>query len=160
MPKQATPSYLSFDRKAYAWKADVDYRAEPERYRVGKGEQGFVNLTKVSSGAHWRFATPAVATLSSNKIYQMFERYLERDDFVGTDMARKFLQMGYARARRYANYKGGKKYDKEDGYKRKERGTGDPEKAKNATTFREFWKKAEADPRYAKRKKAWKERLG
>ncbi|MFF5380932.1 DUF4385 family protein [Pedobacter suwonensis] len=27
-------------------------------------------------------------------------------------MARKYLQMGYTRARRYANYKGGKKYDK------------------------------------------------
>jgi hypothetical protein len=26
-------------------------------------------------------------------------------------MARKFLQMGYTRARRYANHKGGKKYD-------------------------------------------------
>ena len=27
------------------------------------------------------------------------------------DMARKFLQMGYTRARRYANHRGGKKYD-------------------------------------------------
>ena len=26
-------------------------------------------------------------------------------------MARKFIQMGYTRARRYANHKGGKKYD-------------------------------------------------
>ncbi len=29
-------------------------------------------------------------------------------------MARKFLQMGYTRARRYANHKSGKKYSKEN----------------------------------------------
>jgi hypothetical protein len=72
----------------------------------------------------------------------------------------RFLQMGYTRARRYANYRGGKKYDKENGYKLRERGTGDPRKARSATTFRELWQKAEAEPRYARRKKEWKERLG
>jgi len=39
-----------------------------------------------------------------------FEAYLA-GDFVGADMARKFLQMGYSRSRRDANYKGGRKYD-------------------------------------------------
>ena len=29
------------------------------------------------------------------------------------DMARKFIQMGFTRAKRYANHKGGKKYDKD-----------------------------------------------
>jgi Domain of unknown function (DUF4385) len=29
-------------------------------------------------------------------------------------MARKFLQMGWTRATRYANHKGGRKYDKEN----------------------------------------------
>jgi hypothetical protein len=38
----------------------------------------------------------------------MLRAYLKADDFGGADMARKILQMGYARARRYANYKGGK----------------------------------------------------
>ena len=40
----------------------------------------------------------------------MFLDYLEQDDFVGADMARKFLQMGYTRSRRYANHKSGRKY--------------------------------------------------
>lgn len=35
---------------------------------------------------------------------------MKENDFVGADMARKCLQMGYTRARRYANYPGGKKY--------------------------------------------------
>ena len=59
-------------------------------------------------------------------LYQMFEEYLKTGDFVGADMARKFLQMGYTRARRYANYRGGIKYDKNNAYALKERGTGDP----------------------------------
>jgi len=37
---------------------------------------------------------------SAKAIYTMFLEYLEDDDFVGADMARKFLQMGYTRARR------------------------------------------------------------
>lgn len=33
-------SYLNFDKLAYAWKPDIDYRKEPELYPVGKGERG------------------------------------------------------------------------------------------------------------------------
>jgi hypothetical protein len=40
----------------------------------------------------------------------LFLAYLEDDDFVGADMARKFIQMGYTRSRRYANHKSGRKY--------------------------------------------------
>ena len=60
---------------------------------------------------HWKFATPEAARASSEHILSMFVRYLDDDDFVGADMARKFLQVGFTRARRYANYPGGKKYD-------------------------------------------------
>ena len=45
----------------------------------------------------------------------MFLQYKQDGDFVGMDMARKFLQMGWTRARRYANHKGGRKYDPESG---------------------------------------------
>ena len=41
----------------------------------------------------------------------MFDDYLIRYEFVGADMARKFLMMGWTRARRYANHRSGKKYD-------------------------------------------------
>jgi hypothetical protein len=67
----------------------------------------------------WRYKDPESATKSAEKIYQLFETYRQQDDFVGMDMARKFIQMGYTRARRYANYKGGKKYA-EDGSLHKE----------------------------------------
>lgn len=62
----------------------------------------------------WRYKDKASAMKSAEQIYQLFEAYRQQDDFVGMDMARKFIQMGYTRARRYANYKGGKKYA-EDG---------------------------------------------
>ena len=41
----------------------------------------------------------------------MYEDYKENKDFIGMDMCRKFLEMGFTRARRYANHKDGKKYD-------------------------------------------------
>ncbi len=63
---------------------------------------------------HWRFATPEGARESSSTIYRMFLDYKAAGDFVGMDMARKFLQMGWTRARRYANHRSGRKYA-EDG---------------------------------------------
>jgi hypothetical protein len=105
------PSYLHFDLSKYAWKADIDYRKNPLAYRVGKGEQGVLICEPYKSeiGRHWRFKTPEIARESSDKIFAMFMSYLEEGDFVGADMARKYLQMGYTRSRRYANYKGGQK---------------------------------------------------
>lgn len=90
----------------------------------------------------------------------MFSNYLRSNDFVGADMARKYLQMGYTRARRYANYKGGKKYDKDKDYKPLERGTGSAEKAQSAEIFYTAYKLAEAHPVYKSLKSDWKKRLG
>lgn len=91
----------------------VDFRQHSSLYRVGRGEQGVLLVEPYKSEIlpHWRFATPEIAKESSEKIYDMFLDYLAKKDFVGADMARKFIQMGYTRARRYANHKGGKKYD-------------------------------------------------
>lgn len=105
-------------------------------YRVGKGEQS-VLLCQPYKGEilpFWRFKTPNIAKESSVQIYRFFEEYLDREDFVGADMARKFLQMGFTRARRYANYKGGQKYSKETG-EQLERGTGEEVKAESASIF-------------------------
>jgi Domain of unknown function (DUF4385) len=105
-------------------------------------------------------ADPPTAQRSARAIYKTFIAYLDDDDFVGADMARKFLQMGYTRARSYANYKGGRKYDKDNGYRLQERGTGDPEKAESAAIFYEYWKKAESEKRYDAQKRAWKGSIG
>ena len=43
----------------------------------------------------------------------MYLDYRDEEDFIGMDMCRKFLEMGFTRSRRYANHRNGKKYDKE-----------------------------------------------
>jgi len=162
MTKLAAPSYLNFDLENYPWKADIDYKKQPEKYKVGKGEQGVLICQPYKSeiGPFWRFKTPEIATESSEKIFKLFKHYLKNGDFVGADLARKYLQMGYTRARRYANYSGGKKYNKEQDYKRHERGTGSTEKAESAAIFYSAYKKAEADTVYAAMKKDWKKARG
>jgi hypothetical protein len=156
------PSYLDFNNPVYAWKPDINYREHPELYKVGKGEQGVLICEPYKSeiGQNWRFKTEAIASECSKKIYGQFLDYLKKGDFVGADMARKYLQMGFTRARRYANYKGGKKYDKEQDYSLLERGTGEEEKALAAAIFFAKWKEAESNADYAAQKKTWKARLG
>jgi hypothetical protein len=156
------PSYLNFDKDKYAWHPNIDYGNEPEKYRVGKGEQGVLICEPYKSeiGQYWRFRTEAVAKESSEYIFAMFLEYLDKEEFVGADMARKYLQMGFTRARRYANYKGGKKYDAEHNYKLLDKGTGETEKAKAAAVFFNAWKNAEANIAYASAKKSWKSNYG
>jgi len=110
------PRNLNFDKASYPWRPDVDYRAAPELYRVGRGEQG-VLICEPYKGELvplWRFKSPEIAEKSSKAIYKQFLSYLRQGDFVGADMARKFLQMGFTRARRYAkNMKGKERRDPE-----------------------------------------------
>lgn len=137
----------------------IDFRKHPEKYKVGRGEQGVLLVEPYKSEilSHWRFKTPEIAKESSEKIYQLFLEYKEENDLVGMDMARKFLQMGYTRARRYTNYKGGRKYDKEG--KVNERQI-DETKAESAAIFMEKWKMAREDEEYLKFKKEHQRRYG
>lgn len=156
------PSYLNFDNKNYKWKNDIDYRKKVEKYRVGKGEQGVLICQPYKNEIlpFWKFKTPEIAKESSEKIYDMFLEYLSNNDFVGADMARKYLQMGFTRSRRYTNYKGGKKYDAEHDYEQLEKGTGDPEKAISAEIFFKKWQEAEENEKYKAMKKEWKKQFG
>jgi len=52
------------------------------------------------------------AVRSANKIFAMYLDYRDDKDFIGMDMCRKFLEMGFTRARRYANHNSGRKYKK------------------------------------------------
>ncbi|MCG7378193.1 DUF4385 domain-containing protein [Paenibacillus sp. ACRSA] len=136
---------------------ELDLRKQPELYTVGRGEQGVLMVEPYKSEIlpHWRFKTPEIATESSQKIYDLFLEYKEQGDFVGMDMARKFLQMGYTRARRYTNHKGGRKYSKEDGsilpYQN------DEVKAEAAAIFKAQWEIAKSDSDYVQMKKEHRE---
>ncbi|ADP12595.1 conserved uncharacterized protein [Erwinia sp. Ejp617] len=130
----------------------INFRQHPEKYQVGRGEQGVLMVEPYKSEIlpHWRFKTPAIADISAKKIMQLFEAYRADDDFVGMDMARKFIQMGYTRARRYANHKGGRKYDADKQilpYQLNE------EKAAAAAIFKHCWDQIREDKDYLARKK-------
>ncbi|KGX91385.1 hypothetical protein N781_04840 [Pontibacillus halophilus JSM 076056 = DSM 19796] len=137
----------------------IDFRESPELYRVGRGEQGVLMVEPYKSEIlpHWRFKTPEIAKESSEKIYELFEAYKGQDDFVGMDMARKFIQMGYTRSRRYANYKGGKKYDKDGNVNERDI---DEEKAASARIFEEKWKQIRNDETYLEKKKQHQKQYG
>lgn len=151
----------NFNVKDYAWKKDIDYRVHPERYRVGKGEQGVLICEPYKSEIlpFWKFKTPEIAQKAAEAIYGLFINYLSCNDFVGADMARKFLQMRFTRSRRYANYKGGKKYLLE-GEGTFPKGSGDPKKIESASIYYLFWKKAEEHPDYLIKKMMWKKKYG
>jgi hypothetical protein len=136
----------------------IDFRKHPELYRIGRGEQGVLLVEPYKSELlpHWRFRTPAVARKSAATLYRMFLAYRARRDFVGMDMARKFLQMGYTRARRYANHASGRKYAAKSRkvLPRKR----DPVKAESASIFYARWRKANADATYQRLKAAHRAR--
>ena len=172
MSKNAFPYHLDFKT--------TDFRKHPELYRIGRGEQGVLLVQPYKSEIlpHWRFKTPEVAQVSAEAIYDMFEQYLRSKDFVGADMARKYLQMGFTRARRYANHASGKKYkeSKEDAtagkaypYSAGSKNKGNEilpqeadaltnEKAQAAAIFKKYWFMAKDREEYLRQKEAFRKR--
>ena len=152
--------------------ANLDLRAHPELYRVGRGEQGvlLVQPYKDELLPLWRFRTPQVAEESSAALLERFHRYLDDGDFVGADMARKFLQMGYTRSRRYARHRGGRKYDgpvpveergRSGAHGREELPVEeDHVKAGSARIFKAAWDAARTDERYVAARTEHRRRYG
>lgn len=137
---------------------EVDYRAHPELYHVGRGEQGVLTVEPYKSEILplWRFRTPEIARESAEALWAKFLEYQQQDDFVGMDMTRKFIQMGYTRARRYANHKGGRKYDPKTGEQLPD--VPDAEKAESARVFYPYWRRAVADEGYQAARRRHEER--
>lgn len=141
----------------------LDLRQQPELYRVGRGEQGVLLVEPYKSEILplWRFRTPEIARESARAIYERFLEYRDAGDFVGMDMARKFLQMGYTRARRYANHKSGRKYQPGTREVRPQEADWETnEKAQSARIFYEYYLKAREDPRYQEARRAHQEAYG
>ena len=144
---------------------DLDYKsldftdAETRKlYRIGRGEQGVLLVRPYTNDicAHWRFVDEDTARKSAAKIYSMFNDYGRRQDFIGMDMARKFLEMGFTRARRYANHSSGRKYAEDGKVRPQEVDWKTNEKAKAAAVFKEIRDKAAYDPNYQQMRKQWR----
>ena len=127
-------------------------------YRIGRGEQGVLLVRPYTNDicAHWRFVDVDTASKSAAKIYQMFCNYKRQKDFVGMDMARKFLEMGFTRARRYANHKSGRKYSSTGAVLPQEADALVSVKAMAASIFKEVRDRVAYDSEYVKMRKQWR----
>ena len=138
----------------------LDFTDEETRklYRIGRGEQGVLLVRPYTDDicAHWRFVDEAAARKSSSKIYSMYCDYKDNGDFIGMDMARKFLEMGFTRARRYANHSSGKKYSDDGTIRPQEKDALHSVKARAARIFKEVRDQAAYDPTYQKMRKEWR----
>jgi Domain of unknown function (DUF4385) len=138
----------------------INFRRHPELYRIGRGEQGVLSVEPYKSEIlpHWRFRTLEVARKSAETIYSLYLGYKSEKDFVGMDMARKFLQMGWTRSLRYFNHKSGRKYVGAVPPERKGQSGAwgrevapferNPEKLECARIFKKYLDKVRADPDY------------
>lgn len=129
---------------------DIDFRQHPEKYKIGRGEQGVLMAEPYKSEIlpYWKFATPENAQESAEKIYGLFLEYKRDKDFVGMDMARKFLQMGFTRSRRYANHSSGRKYDENGKMRPQDKNSEQSPKAESAKIFYGYYLKARNDALY------------
>ncbi|KAF2083271.1 hypothetical protein K490DRAFT_52080 [Saccharata proteae CBS 121410] len=134
-------------------------RALRMRYRIGRGEQGVLTFEPYKSALLplWRFRTVEVATKSSQELWQRFVQYDDEGDFVGMDMARKFIQMGMTRAKRYANHAGGRKYSKKTGRElvKSSAHKDATSKLEASEIFRKAWNECRAHEGYQRRKEAF-----
>ena len=136
------------------------FRPNDTRYRIGRGEQGVLLVRPYTDVIcrHWRFKTLKEARVSSQKIFDMYLDYRILKDFVGMDMCRKFLEMGFTRARRYANHKDGKKYGKDGKVLPQEKDWATSEKAKSAKRFKEFRDLVTQDEFSISMRKEWRDK--
>ena len=135
------------------------FRPNDRRYRIGRGEQGVLLVRPYTDVIcrHWRFKTLKEAKISSQKIFDMYLDYRIQKDFVGMDMCRKFLEMGFTRARRYANHRDGNKYDSKGKVKPQEPDAMTCHFAESATIFREYRNRVAKDSKYKSMRKMWRE---
>ena len=138
---------------------NTTFRPNDTRYRIGRGEQGVLLVRPYTDVIckHWRFKTVREARKSAEHIYNMYADYRVLKDFIGMDMCRKFLEMGFTRARRYANHKDGKKYGKDGKVLPQEKDWATSEKAQAAKVHKKFRDIVTHDPIYVKMRKQWRE---
>ena len=150
---------IEFDYKLNFKKLDFTDFETRKLYRIGRGEQGVLLVRPYTDKIckYWRFKTVQEAKKSAEKIYTMYADYRAKNDFVGMDMCRKFLEMGFTRARRYANHKDGNKYDENGNVKPQEPDWATSEKAQAAKVFKLFRDRVTKDSKYIKMRKMWRE---
>ncbi|USZ73457.1 DUF4385 domain-containing protein [Natronosalvus halobius] len=127
---------------------------------MGRGEEGVFKVQpyKAELLPLWGYADRETADEGGEAIYERFREYRRDGDVVGMDMARKYLQMGYTRAMRYARYPGGRKYV--DGSEREPIHWADSDKREAALVYETWLKLVTDDSEYQRLKASHRDRYG
>ena len=136
----------------------LKFKPNDKRYRIGRGEQGVLLVRRYTDDIckYWKFKTPEIAFESASRILFLYHQYKEKKDFVGMDMCRKFLEMGFTRSRRYANHKDGRIYDEKFNRLPQEPDALTSAKAVSARVFRNARNVVTKDPIYVTMRKQWR----
>ena len=136
----------------------LKFKPNDKRYRIGRGEQGVLLVRPYTDDIckYWKFKTPEIAFESASRILFLYHQYKEKKDFVGMDMCRKFLEMGFTRSRRYANHKDGRIYDEKFNRLPQEPDALTNAKAVSARVFRNARNVVTKDPIYVTMRKQWR----
>jgi len=99
------------DQFRSVYDSKINYKVRPEKYRTTRDAQGVYTVMPYKSDFinYFSFSSPGQARKSAQKIYEIFTDYRDRNDFVGMDMARKYLQLGYKLSKRFEKYPSGKR---------------------------------------------------
>ena len=137
---------------------NILFKPNDTRYRIGRGEQGVLLVRPYTNDIckYWKFKTPYIAQQSAQKIFDLYLDYRCNKDFVGMDMCRKFLEMGFTRARRYANHKDDKKY-KNGKILPQEKDALTSQKAISARIFKTYRDLCTTDEYYIQLRKKWRD---
>ena len=122
----------------------------------------FIVLVGENKEFYWYALIQTIFVLigkSANKIFAMYLDYRDEEDFVGMDMCRKFLEMGFTRSRRYANHRDGKKYDKEGNVIPQEPDHATCHFAKSAKIFKKVRDIVAKNDTYVKMRKHWRKEV-
>ena len=125
----------------------------------------------IAMGIHQIEAVTTLTIRRPASTWAGLRSFVADGDLVGADMARKYLQMGYTRSRRYARHRGGRKYDGpvpddkkgQSGAHGRDELPSDPEdpvKAESARIFKAAWDEAAADEEYQRLKAEHREKFG
>lgn len=94
-----TKEFLKIIENANKWRHDINYGKQPLKYEVTNDCGGMYTCEpyKAKFLQVWKFSTTKAAFASAKSIKRMFLDFLACEDFVGADLAKKYLRAGSTR---------------------------------------------------------------
>lgn len=90
---------------------DIDYSKNPDKYISTRNSQGVYIVEPYKSDLLpiFKFSSPEKSKRSASRLFNKFLDYKKDNDFVGMDMVRKYLQLGFNLSSRFSKFASGKR---------------------------------------------------